>query len=83
MTYVIANLFIDVHPSNAKLTLFLDSNCFSIASTASVDSIRQKLLRVLADGNTNSLRNASYERLSLMFDIVFHGISAENNPNMR
>jgi hypothetical protein len=62
MTDIIANLFVDVHPSKAKLTLFLDGNCFLIASTASLDSLGQILLRVLADGNTNWLRNALYDR---------------------
>jgi hypothetical protein len=83
MPDVIANLFVDVHPSKAKLTLFVDSNCFLIASTVSVCSLRQILLRVLADGNTDSLRNAWYDRRSSRFDIAFHGICAEIKPNMR
>jgi len=60
MTVVIANLFLDVPLSKAKFTLFLDGNCFLIASTGSVYSLQQILLRVLADGDTNSLRNALY-----------------------
>jgi len=74
MTDIIANLFIDVHPCKAKLTLFLDGNCFLIASTVSVDSLQQILLRVLAESNTNLLRNALYERRSTRFDIVFDGM---------
>jgi hypothetical protein len=74
MTDVIANLFVDVHPSKAKLTLFLDSNCFLIATTVSLYSLRQMLLRALADSNTKSPRNALYERRSLRFDIAFDGI---------
>jgi len=74
MTDVIANLFVNVHPSKAKLTLFLDGNCFLIASTVSVYSLWLILLRVLADSNTNSLRNALYDGRNLRFDIAFHGI---------
>jgi len=83
MTNVIANWFVDVHPSKAKLTLFVDGNCFLIPSTVSVYSLRQIVLRVLADGNTNSLRNALYDRVSSGFDIAFHGICAETKPHMR
>jgi len=82
MTKVIGTLFVDVHPSKAKLTLFLDGYCFWIASTVSVYSLRQILLRVLADGNTKSLCNALYERRSSRFDIAFPGIWAETKPNM-
>ena len=74
MTDITDNLFLDVHPSNDKLTLFLDGNSFLIASTVSVYSLWQVLLRVLADGNTNLLCNALYECRSSMFDIVFHGM---------
>jgi len=83
MTDVIANLFVEVHPSKAKLTLFLVGNCFLIASTVSEYSLRQMLLRVLADGSTSLLRNALYDRRSSRFDIAFHGIWAETNPNIR
>jgi len=83
MTEVIANLFVDVHPSKAKLTLFVDVNWFLIASTVSVYSLRQILLRVLADGNTNLLPYALYDRRSSTFDIAFHGICAETKPNTR
>jgi len=74
MTDVIANLFVDVHPSKAKLSLFLDGSCFLIASTVGMYSLRQILLRVLADGNTNVLCNALYDHRSLRLDITFHGI---------
>jgi len=74
MTDVIANLFVEVHPSKAKLTLFLVGNCFVIASTVSDYSLRQMLLRVLADGSTSSLRNALYDRRSSRFDIALPGI---------
>ena len=69
-----ANLFVDVHPSKAKLTLFGTGNCFLIASTVSAYSLRQMLLRVVADGSTSSLRNAVYDRRSSRFDIAFHEI---------
>jgi len=74
MTDVIANLFVEVPSSNAKLTLFLVGNCFLIAFTVSEYSLRQMLLRVLADGSTSSLRNVLYDRRSSRFDIAFHGI---------
>jgi hypothetical protein len=74
MTDVIANLFVDAHPSKAKLTLFLDGNCFLIASTVSVYSFWQILRRVLADSKTNWLRNALYDRRNWRFDIALHGI---------
>jgi len=83
MTDVIANLFIDLHLSNAKLTLFLDGNCFLIASTVSVYSLQQILLRVLPEGNTNLLPNALYERHSSRFDMSFIVIWAKTNANMR
>jgi len=83
MTNVMANLFIDVHLSNAKLTWFLDGNCFLIVSTVSVYSLRQMLLRVLADGSTSFFCNALYDHQSSRFDIAFHGIWAETNLNIR
>jgi len=78
-----ASLFVDVHPSKAKQTLFRIRNCFLIASTVSAYSIQQMLLRVVADGRTRSSRNAFNNRGNSRFDIVFHGICAETNPNMR
>jgi hypothetical protein len=74
MTNVIANLFFNVHLSKVKLTLFFDGCCFLIASTVSVYSLLQIVLRVLADGNTNSLSNVLYDRHRTRLDIAFHGI---------
>jgi len=74
MTDVIATLFIDGHLSKAKLTLFLDGNCFLIASTVSVYSIWKMLLRVLADASINSHSNGLHDHYSSRFDIGFHGI---------
>ena len=54
MIDVMAKLFVDVHPSNAKLTLFCDGNYFLIASTVSAYSVQQMLLSVVADGFTRS-----------------------------
>jgi len=78
-----ADLFVDVYPSDAKLTLFVAGNCFLTASTVSVYSLQQILLRVLANGNTNSLCNALYEHRNSRFDIACHGMWAKTNPNMR
>ena len=83
MTDVMANLFVDVHPSKAKLTLFRNGNCFLIASTVSAYSFWQMLLRVVADGSTRSWRNALYDRGSSRFDITFLGICFKTNPKMR
>ena len=74
MTDIMANLFVDVHPSKAKLTLFRDGNFFLIASTVSAYSVRQMLLRVVADGSTKSSRDALYDCRSSTFDIAFHRI---------
>jgi hypothetical protein len=74
MTDVIANLFVDIHPLIAKLTLFLDGNCFIIASTLREYSLRQSLLKVMADGITSLLRNALYDRRSSRFEIGFQGM---------
>jgi len=83
MTDFMANLFVDVHPSKAKPTLFRDGNCFLIASTVSAYSLRQMLLRVVADGSTRSSGSALYDCRSSRFDIAFHGLWADTNPNMR
>jgi len=83
MTHVIPNLFVDVHRSKAKPTLFLGSNYFLIASTVSVNSLQQILLMVLAHDNTNSLRNALYDRHSSRFDIALHGICGQMQPDLR
>jgi len=83
MTHVMASLFIDVHPSKAPVTLCLNGNCILIASTVGEYSLWQVLLRVLADSSTSPLSNAIYDCHSSRFHIVFHGIWAETNPNMR
>jgi len=41
------------------------------------------LWRVIVDSSTRSSRNALYDRHSSGFDIAFHGMWAETNPNMR
>jgi hypothetical protein len=83
MTDIMASLLVDVHPSKAKVTLFRIGNCFLIAFTIRAYSLWQMVLRVLVDGRTRSSRNALYNRYSSRFEIVFPGICAETNPNMR
>jgi hypothetical protein len=83
MTDVIANLFIDVHPSNANLTSFIDGNCILIASTVSVYSLWQMLGRVLADESTSVLRIALYDHSTSRFEIAFHGMQTNTHPNIR
>jgi len=78
-----ASLFVDIHPSKLKLTLFRDGHSISIASTVSTCFLWQMLLRVVGDGSTRSSRNAVYECHSSRFDIVFHGMWAETSPNIR
>jgi len=78
-----ASLFVDVQPSKAKITLFGDSDRFLIASKVGACSLRQMLLRVIADRSTKSSRNVLYDVLSTTFDIAFHGISTEPNPDIR
>jgi hypothetical protein len=50
---MMANLFVDVHQSKATLTLFLDSNCFLIASTVRGYALWQMLFSGLADSSTD------------------------------
>jgi hypothetical protein len=83
MNEVMGNLLVDIHLSKAKLTLFRTGNCFLIASTVSAYSLLQILLMVVADGSIRSSRNALYNRRRSTFDIAFHGIYSEKNPNMR
>jgi len=83
MTDVMAILIVDVHPSKAKLTLFLDGDCFLIASTVSAYSIPGMMVTGLAVSTTHSLQNALYDCRSSMFDIAYHGIGAKGNHNMR
>ena len=65
MTDLIANLFVDVHPSKTKLSLFLDCNCFIIASTVTDHSLQQILLRAGVDSSASSLCNAAYVPFAL------------------
>jgi len=83
MTDCITSLFVDVHPSKAKLTLIRIGYCFLIASTVNAYSLRQMLVRVVVDDRTRSSYDALYDRHSSRFDTAFHGICAETNPNMR
>jgi len=83
MTNDIANLFVDVCLSKAKLTLFLDGNVFLIAITVSVYSLQDVLFSVLPDSSANTLCNAYYDCQISWFDIVFHRIWAKTNPDMR
>ena len=83
MADILASLFIDVHPSKAKLTLFCIGNRFLITSTVSAYTLQQMLLTIVADGRTRSSGNVLYHSRSSRFDIAFHGICAETNSNMR
>jgi hypothetical protein len=65
---MMANLFVDVHQSKATLTLFLDSNCFLIASTVRGYALWQMLFSGLADSSTDSLCYALYDSRSFTFD---------------
>jgi len=58
MTNVIVSFLVDLYQAKAELTSFHYGNCFSIASMASAYSLKQMLLRVVADGRTNLLGNA-------------------------
>jgi len=82
MTNVMASLFGDVYPSKANLTIFRDGSYFLIAPTLSAYSLQQILLMAIADGSTRSSCNALYDCGSSRYDIAFHGIWAETNPNM-
>jgi hypothetical protein len=82
MLDVVASLFVNVHPSKAKISLFRDSKCFVIASTVSAYFLRQMMLRVIGDGSTRASCNAFYDRPSFRFDIAFHRIYAETNTNI-
>ena len=53
-----ANLYVDIHLSKSTLALFVESNCFLIASTASEYSLRQMLMTVPADVSTSKIHNA-------------------------
>jgi len=83
MTNDLANVLVDVYLLQVNLTLFLNANCILIASTVSEYTLQLMLLRVLVKGSTSSLHNPLYVRCSSRFDIAFHGVKAEINPNMR
>jgi hypothetical protein len=76
------NFFLDVHPSTAILTLFLDGHCFSIASTVTDYSIWQMLVKESVHDTTDVLRKVLYHCHSCKFDIVFQKIWAKTNTNM-
>jgi hypothetical protein len=73
MTDVMANLIVDVHPSNAKLTLFLDGNYFLSASTLSEYSLLEMVEPVLAEGTTSSVHTPSIDCCKSWFAIPLHG----------
>jgi len=83
MNDFMANFFIDVHPSNAKLPLFHDGNCFIIASTVSEYSLWPMLSRLVVDRSTRSFRNAVYDCPSFWFEVALNGLWAKTIPNMR
>ena len=83
MTDILANLQVEVHPSKARLTIFLEGNCIFIASTVSVYCLQQLLQGELGAGSTNPLHNALYDHSSSRFVIAFNGMSAKTNPNKR
>jgi len=74
MTDDMVSLLVDIHPSNAKLTLFHDGNCFSIASTVSADCLWEMLSRLISDGSTRLLGNAAYDHFSSRFDTAYYEI---------
>jgi hypothetical protein len=83
MTDIISSLFFDIHPSNAKLTLFGEGICFLITFTVSAYSLKQMLLRFVAEGIIWLTYTTLYDHHSSSFDIAFHAIGAETHCNMR
>jgi hypothetical protein len=81
MTNVMARLFLDVQPSKAKQSLYLDGNCFLVAPTINEHSLGPMLISAIADGSTCWQRKALYGCRSSRLDIAFHRIWAETNPN--
>jgi hypothetical protein len=61
MTGMMANIFVDIHLSKAKHTVYLDGNCDFHAYTICEYSLRQMLPIMLAAGSTNSLQNTLYD----------------------
>ena len=82
MSNVMANLFVDVQPSNAELTFFVDGNYFLIAKTVCLYVLWQILRSMMVDSMTSSLCNAFYDCRRSRHDITFNGIYAETNRNM-
>jgi len=83
MNNSIAILFVDVLQCEALLNLYLVGNYFLNVSTVSEFSHMQLSPKLLADSGTNSLHTALYDYSNSSFDIPFHEIWAETNPNMR
>jgi len=83
MMYIVAKLFLNVNPFNAKLTVCLNGSWFTIASTVGEYSLWQMLVRAVADGTTNLLGSALYDHHNCRLDSAFYGIWAEISPNMR
>ena len=77
------SVFVDVHRSKAKLTLFRDGNSFLIVSTACAWYLQQMFPKLIADGSTRSSRDALCDHRSSRCDVAFHRSWAETNPNMR
>lgn len=69
------NLFIGVHLSKAKLTLFPNGSCFLASYTVSMYYYEQMLQRVLADCSTNLLHNELYDGHSFRFDVELQGVT--------
>ena len=83
MTDKMANLFVDVQPSNAILTLFFVGNCFLIATIVREYSLCQIILRVLAKGSTKLGCKVLNVHRNSRFVIAVHGICGETNPNIK
>jgi len=83
MTDGLARVFVDVHSSKAKLTLFCEGNYFLIALSVSANSLQQMSRRVVVDSSTMSDHNDLYDCRSWRFDIAFRGKWAKTHSNMR
>lgn len=77
------NLFVAVHLSKAKLTLYHDCNCNSIASTVSAKSCQKLLPRVIADSSTISSPNDFYDPHQSTYEISLYEISGKTKFNLR
>jgi hypothetical protein len=83
MTDKIPISLVDVHPSNATLTLFVVGNCFLIASIVREYSLQQILLRVLPDGSIELWHTALNVCCNSRLVIAFHGMSIVTNPSIK